>query len=240
MSVSQEIADKRVTEWFRREQALRESRAQQHRAVAPIAITISREYGAGGHTVAEGLVEQLGKPWEVWDRAIIEKISASAHVQTEMVRTLDEHSRTWVEEVIRLSMGVGIIEQATFRKHMALVLASLAQQGHAIIIGRGANLILPTALNVRLMAAQESRIQSVMEQDHLDHAAALKKIHVVDRERADYTRTYFGRDIDDLSAYDMVLSTSELGIPATIEAIAAVARVQFGAKTTHRVSSSPA
>lgn len=222
MSVTETIADRRVTEWFLRERAGRKARIQRPAAM-PIAITISRQYGAGGHTVAQGLAARLGKPWEVWDRAIIEKVAASANVQTEMVHLLDEHSRSWVEDVIHFAMGLGILEQATFRKHLALVLASLAQQGHIIILGRGANFILPSALNIRLIGALESRIKTVMEQEHKDHAEAIRKIQQIDKERADYTRMCFGRDINDLTAYDMILSTSDLGIPATVEAIIAVA-----------------
>ena len=227
MSAKEELADRRVTEWFLREQAQTQSHVHPHRSGIPQVITISRQFGAGGHTVAEALANRLGEPWEVWDRNIIEKVAESANVQKEMVRALDEHSRTWVDETMRFAIGLGIMEQATFRKHLALVLASLAQQGHTITIGRGANFILPAALNVRLMANLETRANTVMQLETIDHAHALKRIQQVDKERADYTRHYFDRDINDPRAYSMVLCVSDLGIEAAVEAIAAAATVRF-------------
>ncbi|HEY3412334.1 MAG TPA: cytidylate kinase-like family protein [Armatimonadota bacterium] len=227
MSAKEELADRRIREWFLREQAQRQSRSHTHRPGIPHMITISRQYGAGGHTVAEALVTRLGKPWEIWDRSIIEKMAESANVQKEMVLALDEHARTWVDETIHFAMGLGVMEQATFRKHLALVLASLAQQGHIITIGRGANFILPEALNVRLMANLETRSKTIMQLEGIDHAHALKRIQQVDRERADYTRRCFDRDINDPTAYDMVLSTGKLGIETTVEAIAVVATLRF-------------
>lgn len=227
-----QLADGRISEWFLRERARNEGAANlQHRHV-PVAITISRQCGAGGHAVGEALERRLGKPWQVWDRAIIEEVANSANVHAEMVRSMDERARTWVEDVIRFSMGLGIIEQATFRKHLAMVLASLAQQGHVITIGRGANFILPAALNVRLMADIETRAQAIMRLLDLGHADAIKHIQKVDKGRAEYTKTYFNRDINDPFAYSMVLCTSDLGIPATVDAIVAAAHARFGPEAT--------
>jgi hypothetical protein len=223
-----QLADRRITEWFLRERAAREGEATVHHHHLPIAITISRQCGAGGHMVGEALERKLGKPWLVWDRAIIEEVASRANVHSEMIRSLDERSRTWVEDVIRFSMGLGIVEQAAFRKHLALVLASLAQQGHVITIGRGANFILPAALNVRLMADIETRAQTTMRLRDLGHADAIKYIQQIDKGRAEYTKTYFNRDINDPFAYSMVLCTSDLGIPATVDAIIAAARARFG------------
>lgn len=233
MSVTNEyqLADRRIKEWFLREKARREGHT--HGRHLPIAITISRQFGAGGHTVAEALARKLGEPWQTWDRSIIDRVADSAHVQHEMVEAIDEHARTWVEDVIRFAMGLGILEQATFRKHLALVLAALAQQGHIITIGRGANFVLPSALNIRLMADLEARAQTVMRLEQCSHAEALKKIHQVDKERADYTRKTFDRDIDDPCAYSMMLCTSDLGLPAVVEGIAAVARERFGREVSH-------
>lgn len=229
------LADRRLTEWFLREQARHEGRSKQPKSKLPVVITISRQFGAGGHTVAEAVVQQLGKPWEVWDRAVLDLIADSAHVQKQMVSALDEHERNWVEDIIRVAMGLGLMEQATFRKHLALVLGSLAQQGHVITIGRGANFVLPTALNVRLMADIETRAQAIMALENVDHVSAIKRIQQVDKERADYTRMLFGRDINDPTAYSIVLSTSDLGIAGAVHTVVAAARQRFDTLAeTHR------
>jgi len=123
--------------------------------------------------------------------------------------------------------NVPTIEPLGYRRHLTQVLLALAQQGQKVIVGRGANFILKQALNVRLRAALEFRIQQVMRLENIGHDEALRRIHKVDRERADFTRRVFDRDIEDPDAYDMIIRTNAIGFDATAEAIAAAARAMF-------------
>lgn len=229
MSVPNErqIAERRVTEWFRREQAVREGAVQApYRAARPV-ITLSRQFGAGGHTLANRLVASLGEPWEVWDRELIDAIAASAQVRTGMVEALDERAQSWMDEMIHRAFGKDLLEPAAYRKHLAQTVLALAQQGCKIIVGRGANFILHDALNVRLMASEASRLRMVRATDSLSEEEALRKIQQVDRARAEFTANIFDRQIDDPNAYDIVLRSDTLGLDAAVAAIAAAARARF-------------
>ncbi|HEY3268229.1 MAG TPA: cytidylate kinase-like family protein [Armatimonadota bacterium] len=222
--VESRLADRRVTEWFRRESGRKEGSTSREPAFETRSvITISRQFGAGGHTVAESLKARLGEPWQIWDKAIIEKVADSAKVRTEMVAALDEHAQSWLDEMLRISLGRDVMEPATYRRHLTQVLLVLAHQGHVITVGRGANFVLPDALNVRLQASLKHRIQTTMVREGLTHDEAARRVREVDHHREEFTRSVFGREIEDASAYDMVIQTDTLGMDATIAAIVAAA-----------------
>ena len=101
--LSANLADRRIREWFvneksRRERELVEAapKPRPERAV----VTISRQYGAGGHTFAGLLVAHLGEEWRVWDKEIVDLIAQNASVRKDMVHALDERTRTLIDHLI--------------------------------------------------------------------------------------------------------------------------------------------
>lgn len=223
------LTDQRVTEWFLRERARKERQQQEKtgtRSAQPV-ITISRQYGAGGHSLAERLVQILGKEWEIWDSQIIDQIAQSASIRKEMVEALDEHTQTWMEQFVKSLFAVRTLEPIGYRRHLAQVLIALSQQGKKIVVGRGANFVLTNALNVRIIATFEYRVKSTMRRENLTHDEAAHRVQHIDHERAEFTRSVFGRSIDDPSAYDMVLMADTLGLEASAQAIVAAARTMF-------------
>jgi cytidylate kinase len=223
------LTDRRVTEWYLREKGAREQARGTTGTtprVQPV-ITISRAFGSGGHAIGERVARELGDNWQVWDREIIEAVSQSAEATTEMVEALDEHTRSWIEEMVYAIFAKPMMEIFAYRRHAAQVLLALAQQGHKVIIGRGANFVLSEALNVRLRASEAYRVQDTMRRENIGHEQAVRQVHHVDAERAEFVRAVFQRRIDDPDAYDMILSTDALGVEASVAAIVAAARVMF-------------
>lgn len=235
ISGDSKLSDRRVEEWFLLQKARKErqdlSPAPAPRsAEAPPVITISRQYGAGGHTVGNGVAQALGADWQVWDREIIDAVAESAHARRDMVEALDERVRGWMDEMTRSLFQVAMLEAYTYRHHLALVLLALGQQGHKVIIGRGANFVLPQALNVRLCAAHANRVGEVERREGLTRDEAQRKVAAEDRNRAEFSRTVFGRDVDDPGAYDVIFMTDTLKEEVAVAAIVAAARATFSLK----------
>lgn len=222
------LTDQRFTEWFLTQKAQQERNALTPGPNVQSVITISRQFGAGGHTVAQRVAARLGPQWQLWDKEVIEKVAQSAQVRTEMVEALDEHTHTWMDEMIRILFKDKVLESLGYRRHLAQVLLALAQQGNKIILGRGANFVLPDALNVRLCASVEFRTKVIMERDHMSHHEALKKVQQADRDRAAFTHSVFNREIDDPSGYDMILQTDTLGFDVAAAVIVAAWQAKNG------------
>jgi cytidylate kinase len=182
-------------------------------------ITISRQFGAGGHTVAALLAKRLGETWQIRDKDIIQQLAESAQVRSRMVEALDERTQSWIQEMVRVVLKEQVLEPMGYRRHLAIVLLTIAQQGPQIIVGRGANYILKDALNVRLEASMKFRSEVIMRRDGISQEKAIALAERVDRERASFTRTMFNRDVNDASDYDIVLQTDTLGFAGTTTVI---------------------
>ena len=204
------LADQRITESIVRLRSIEELQKREQVPVVRPVVTISRQMGAGGADVAQKLAEMLGEPWQVYDQQIIDAIANNAEVRKEMVEALDEHARSEIESVVMSLLGVGGIETPGYRKHLVQVLLTIERAGFAIVLGRGANFVLPKAVNVRLRASLPVRIRRVMEQLSLTREQAQKQIRESDKEREVFIQHTFGRHINEDGAYDLIIYTDDL------------------------------
>ena len=62
--------DQQVHEWLDRNKQTEKFLSKKQ---LPPVITISREWGSEGSTIAYDLQKKLGEPWRVWDKQIIEE-----------------------------------------------------------------------------------------------------------------------------------------------------------------------
>jgi hypothetical protein len=82
-------------------------------------ITIAREYGADGLTIAEYVAQSLNKTyeptphWMVYDKRLVEKIVEDYHLSTNLVESLTDQKRNEIDEIVKgffssLSSGVSV------------------------------------------------------------------------------------------------------------------------------------
>lgn len=180
-------------------------------------VTISREAGARGNSIATALVAELEasaaiarfRPWTVFNHDLLEHVIREHHLPE---RTADyfpedrpEEVRAWVGEILGLHPGV-----ATSARKLAETIRRIAGAGNAIVVGRGANLLtadLKHAVHVRLIGDMQVRARHFANQHHLDFSAAMEEVVRRDRARQRYIRATFGRDIGDPRQYDLILNT---------------------------------
>jgi len=213
------LVDQRVTESLVRLRSIEEWQKRERKPVVLPIVTISRQMGAGGL--------EAGPPWRLWDQQIIDAIANHAEVRREMVQSLDEHAQSAIDTVIKSLLGVGGIETPSYRRHLAEVLLTIERAGFAVILGRGANFLLPRALNVRLKASLPVRIQRVMAQMNLTREQAKRAIQDSDNERAAFVKQTFGRQIDEEGAYSLIIYTDDLSPSGTAHIIHAAVFAKY-------------
>jgi cytidylate kinase len=212
-----QLADFRASQWLLMERVRRE---QEHETDSEpydherATITISREYGAGGHTVAAKVAERLGPDWQIVDREIVDEVARSAKVRAQYVEGFDEHHPSHVEQLLRYLTNYWGLSPDKYYRHLVEVLLATGQRGRTIIIGRGANFVLPKALKVRLCASEPYRVAVIAHRDELSNDVALARIHEIDKQRAAFVHTVFGKTIDSPAEYDMVLRTDRMSTDA--------------------------
>jgi cytidylate kinase len=119
------------------------------------------------------------------------------------------------EELQRRPITRGLeLEDDKYIQAMRTVMASLADQDHVVIVGRGGAAILgdrPGVLRVGVVARLEDRIARIMERDRVDHDRAAQIVSDRDEARTLYHKRYFDIDnADDPNLYHIVLNTSDL------------------------------
>jgi len=229
-----EEPDQRLLEWFQREQALTSGgRAQRTPVPERSVVTISRQYGAGGHTMATLLAERLGPPWEVWDRHIVDAIATSMKVRREMVEALDEHSRNRIDQVLDSFRKRGPIGEEEYRRALIEVLLAIAHQGKKIIVGRGANFVVEQALKVRLIASTDYRSHAMQFLENLSAPEAVEKLRRVDGERSGYIRQVFDADVDNPFAYDIVVRMDTISFETAVATVAAAVQQHMAEMKLH-------
>lgn len=177
-------------------------------------LTISRQFGAGGAELAEQLASRLG--WTLGDRELLHQSGALGGLATPRLIQLDERGPEFLE---RLSL---LQESAAYFDGLRAALAELVARGPAVLVGRGANLLVTdeAALHLRLVATDDDRLERVMRRRWLAAPAATALIEREDRARAEFHRHFFRVEWADPTLYHVTCTSSRLPLPALADALA--------------------
>jgi cytidylate kinase len=170
----------------------------------PTFVTISRQAGAGGWTVARMLAEKLnliGVPpvdnWKVWDDELVDKVSKDHEIDRALVEAMENTSHPWVNELLSgFAHASGKSEPDDFiiYRRVAQTIRALASLGGAIIIGRGGAFIthgMPGGVHIRLVAPLKNRIEAVAKRRNLSVADATKWVKETDHNRESFYKRYW-------------------------------------------------
>jgi cytidylate kinase len=112
--------------------------------------------------------------------------------------------------------------QLAYHDTLRQVVEAAARAGHAVIVGRGGQVILAgqrDVLHVRLVAPLEQRIAYVMRREGLDEAAARTRIQEKDRARTRYMQAMYHCNHENPHLYDLVLNTGVLDLDCAVDLI---------------------
>lgn len=184
-------------------------------------ITISREYGGGGIIIASQLAKKLG--YSLFHQEIIEKIANSAKISKRIITTLDEKKRSLLEESISAVISERHLWPDEFLKHLLKVIGTIGRHGRAVIVGRGANVILPLEkiLRIRIICPLPHRIKNIARRLNISEPEARKIVLKTDADRRSFIRRYFYIDVTDPLNYDVVINTGRITFDTAVESIIA-------------------
>ena len=183
--------------------------------VAPV-IAISREAGCDGESIAKTLASELDL--DLYDWEILEQIASDAQVSGQVVATLAEKFRPRLDEWLAGFPGGSGLSAYHYMQCLRRVLFTVAARGNAVILGRGANFLLPLekrTLGLFLVAPLEARARTVMEKLGLSRESALRHIAGKDREQRLWVKKVGHVDINEAAQYHLVINTA-LVTPETI------------------------
>ncbi|MCX7046886.1 MAG: cytidylate kinase-like family protein [Candidatus Sumerlaeota bacterium] len=219
--VKSKLVERQIHQWDRINAVLcrKHGKGKGEGGVACPVITISREIGAGGRTIAKALSENLHM--DIFGISIIDAIAEDAMLERRVVDTLDEAMQSSIENRILGLLTGRVIDKKEYSVRLARAITIIAEHGRAIFLGRGACRVLGehASLRVRFYAPVEFRIRRVMEYDNVPEEEAKKKVHEVDEQRRSFIRNVFNADVNNVRDYDLCLDTSRVPLLACEEII---------------------
>lgn len=202
-------------------------------------VTISRQPGAGGHTLGREIIRHLdarpdetwNRGWDLFDQKLCAYLAQDPENQASFDSLLREEYEVGLHQQV-YEMFVGRVEQYLLQKRIAGVVRFLAYIGKVVIIGRAGMCVasdLRTGIHVRLVAPEEHRVRRMMEVLGNTLEEARREMRKQEQERARLVRDYYGKNIDDPLLYDVVFNTGSMDnetMARTVACMAAERRVR--------------
>lgn len=209
-----QIVEEQIKAWSHRN--TRNKPRQPQKKHYPV-ITVSREFGAQGAAMAEILGEKTG--FKVWDKELLQAIAETLGSDLKLLETLDERRQEIVEDTVA-GFIKNIHTNVNYLRSLIRVVKTIEEQGSDIIVGRGANYICQHAssFHVRVVCPIKTRIREYAKRENISTAESRRIIEQKDRERADFIKRNFYRDVTTPSDYDLLLNSDTF----TLEQMAAL------------------
>jgi cytidylate kinase len=191
-------------------------------------VTIEREYGCGGGAIASQLAQHLG--WNLWDQRLTEEIARMANVDPSAVKRCDERMDSRFYRLAK-TFWRGSYEPSSQLANRAFdtdcmmfmmeqITAKIAQEGNAVVVGRGAPYFLreqADAFHVFLYAPRAEKIRRLLN-DGSTESEAEENVDSVDRQRIAFVKHYFDADWPTRSLYHVMINTA-IGNESVIQTI---------------------
>jgi cytidylate kinase len=187
-------------------------------------ITISRQYGAGGKTLGKMIADKLG--YEFADSDIIAKVAEMANVSTHWVETVENEaggklsrfitrmvSKPLVDRILKDERGY--IDEEIYLDYLVLIIAQIADEGDAVILGRGSQYILndhPDAFHILMIDEFENRVGFMKAHYALSDNRATRVVKGEDKRRKALYQKLGKSDYDDPFLYHLVLNMSRVSL----------------------------
>lgn len=193
-------------------------------------ITISREYGAGGHSIGQRVAKELGI--EFYDKDILRETVKKTGFDQKLIEK-EEEDRSTADNIWRnisaLSSTYFHDSQDAIHEIQKAVVTKFASQGACVILGRCADVFLKEAgidsLNVFIHADEVHRAVRVSEMIDSKNATEIQKlIAKKDSSRHNYYNHYTGKKWGDSHNYDMTLDSGKLGYDLCVQLIIEAAK----------------
>lgn len=198
------IVEDQVQTWSRHSQNYRSE--EKSAEYLPI-ITISREAGARGAELASVLAKKLN--FKFWHKDLLQAIAVHSNSDERFLQSLDERRRHAIEDAV-----LGFVQNAgsnvSYLRSLIRIVKTIETHGKSIIVGRGANYIctLESTLDIRVVCPFNIRVKDYAERHGVSRNEANRTLQNMDKERFDFIKYNFHRNVNEPTDYDIVLNSS--------------------------------
>jgi cytidylate kinase len=182
-------------------------------------ISIGREYGAGGHCIAQMLAKKYNLP--LYDKSMLEKIAEEKGIDINELEKFDELPKNRLFS--RTVSGYSNSPQDVVAQMQFDFLKEKAQAGDSfIVLGRCANSLLKDydgLISIFLTADMDNKIERISKLYDLSAEDAEKAILRINKKRKSYHNYYCKEKWGDSRYYELTVNTSHIGIDKACEIV---------------------
>lgn len=178
-------------------------------------ISIGREFGSGGHEIAEMLAKQF--ELTLYDKNLLENMAEEKNIDSKTLEKYDEKPRNmWITRTVR---GYSNSAEENLANMQFEYLKKKAETGESfVIVGRCAETMLknyPALISIFVLGDWESKVDRVTRLYQMDRAEAESFIYRQDTKRKNYHNYYCKGKWGDSRNYDISINSSKLGEEVT-------------------------
>jgi len=207
-SLAEQIISEKIKEW---ELKRREQKKQEERKAIQIhpVLTISRDFGCREEEIIPALEKTLH--WKVYGRTLLDHLAGRETLSRRFIETLDEQDQNFLDNWINFLTRSGGVLQKDYVLKISRMIKVIAAQESAILLGRGAHLLLrekKEGLKIKLTAPLAQRIQNIATLRSLSPDEAEALVRQTDKEREQFIQNHFHIDRENNAEFDIVFNTT--------------------------------
>lgn len=191
-------------------------------------ITISRQFGTGGHEIGAEIARRLGV--KLLDKQILNEVAKRIAVVEDAMEKIETRNPLWRDDFTNFYRNYmakaeydGAEQDQTshelFEAQCAAI-KQIAQKESCVIVGRCGFYIFkdhPNALKIFVHSSEDCRKRRIAEKYGLDLRDAAAMVVDNDYSRELYTKTYTGCEWFDARNYDISLDVRKFGINGAVD-----------------------
>ena len=191
-------------------------------------ITISRQFGTGGHEIGAELARRLGV--KLLDKQILNEVAARINAVEDAVEKIEARNPLWRDDFTNFyrtymanaeynGQEQDQTSHALFRAQ-AEAIKRIASEESCVIVGRcGFDIFAdhPNALKIFVHSSLDCRKRRIAAKYDISEHDAAAMIVDNDYSRELYTKTFTGRDWLDATNYDISLDVRKFGINGAVD-----------------------
>lgn len=194
-------------------------------------ITISRQFGSGGRTIAKAVAEKLG--YAYYDKELIEKVAKMTGFDPKYIEENGEYApgksifslaSSYISSS-RVMGGMSAYDYLWVVQRNAIL--EIADKENCVIVGRCADQILKDredALHVYIHAPLEARAERIVRLYGESEKKPEERLKEKDTKRSVNYKHFTGEVWGDSRNYDLCLNSEKFGIEKCVELIVGLAK----------------